>query len=61
MLKVGVVFLVFLVLLSLADSWNGDNPGRQRGEKQHPQWNVFRSNLRKHSSNHQRRCANSTP
>nr|ATF27413.1 conotoxin [Conus andremenezi] len=60
MSKVGVVLLIFLVLLSLAALQNGDDPRQQRGEKQSPQRDNFRSTLRKYSHNIQRRCRNGT-
>nr|UMA82826.1 conotoxin precursor M [Conus ebraeus]DAZ85870.1 TPA_inf: conotoxin precursor M [Conus ebraeus] len=57
MSKVGAVLLIFLVILSLAALQNGDDPRRQRDEKQSPK----RGSLRKYSYNIQRRCVYSTP
>nr|A0A125S9E9.1 RecName: Full=Conotoxin Im9.1; AltName: Full=Conopeptide im015; Flags: Precursor [Conus imperialis]AME17673.1 conopeptide im015 [Conus imperialis] len=56
MSKVGVVPLIFLVLLSIAALQNGDDPRRQRDEKQSPQGDILRSTLTKYSYNIQRRC-----
>nr|UMA82827.1 conotoxin precursor M [Conus ebraeus]DAZ86205.1 TPA_inf: conotoxin precursor M [Conus ebraeus] len=61
MSKVGAVLLIFLVILSLAALQNGDDPRRQRDEKQSPKRGIVQGNLRKYSYNIQRRCANSTP
>nr|DAC80582.1 TPA_inf: conotoxin superfamily M [Conus magus] len=61
MTKVEVVLLIFLVLLSLASLQNGDDPRRQRDEKQSPQRRIVQGTLRKYMYNIQRRCAYGTP